>query len=79
MPLRVPLMFTPERLEDYVETFPEHCLLLPEDYFIIDLTRDWYPVEGYCAAEVPWLYLKGYMSYKIMFVNGREVIDLTDE
>ena len=71
-------MFTPERLEDYLETFPENRLLLPQDYFMYDLTRDYYPVEGYCVAEVPRLDLKKGM-YKVEFVKGREIIDLTEE
>lgn len=81
-PFQVPLMFTPKNLEKYLDEFPDHRLLLPEDYFMRDFSQDYYPVEGYCAAEVPRLDLsdlKVREYIKVDFVNGREVIDLTGD
>lgn len=74
-----PLMYTPEGRFEYFEDYPEHrTLSIPPDYYMVDLTQDYYPVEGYCPAEVPELDLKTGI-YKSEWVNGREFIDLTIE
>jgi len=81
----VPLMSTPENLQSYLEKFPEHRRLFPKHFFVVDLTQDYYPVEGYCPAEVPRLDLsdlrvvRQLQYFKVDFVNGREVIDLTGD
>jgi len=76
-------MSIPENLEAYLEKFPDHRPLFPKHFFVVDLTQDYYPVEGYCPAEVPRLDLSDLRVvrkyFKVDFVNGREVIDLTGD
>ena len=75
-----PLFYTPEGQFEYFEEYPEHrTLRIPPDYYIVDLTKDYCPVEGYCPAEVPRLDLSGIKLYRSERVNGRDVIDLTAE
>jgi len=78
-------MSIPENLQAYLEKFPEHRRLFPKHFFVVDLTQDYYPAEGYCPAEVPRLDLSDLKVvrqlpyFKVDFVNGREVIDLTGD
>ena len=76
-------MSTPENLEAYLEKFPDHHPLFPKHFFVVDLTQDYYSVEGYCPAEVPRLDLSDlrvvWKYFKVDFVKGQEVIDLTGD